>query len=121
MATSVADPPPTIDGFELPPCAADIAKKQQEVSWSKNPDEIDEEMPDSRLIQIKYEIAATLSVKNVFKETLTMFRKTDPAFRLISKANNTTNTFKIADELDKLSRATFIQLFPAEIAGEKTC
>jgi hypothetical protein len=70
---------------------------------------------EKRKNPIKYEIAATVSIKLVLKETLTMLWITDPSFRLISKEDMSIIIKTAA--LDKISPEWFLQLFPATLSG----
>ena len=87
---SIPNPPSEPTGeFELPPSDAIAAQSRKEVSWSPTPGENEQEMIEKRKVAIKYEIAATLSVKVVLKETITMFHATDESFMLVSKEDPT--------------------------------
>jgi hypothetical protein len=89
------------------------------VSWSSTPEENAQKTIEKRKNPIKYAISATLSIKLVIKDTLTMFTKTDPEFLLVSKEDSTV-TLKMAADIDKIPNDKFPKLFPASISNGKT-
>jgi hypothetical protein len=88
MAPNVKPPPEATGGFELPPKDADPNQSRKEVSWSATPEENEQETVEIRKMPIEYKLANHLSVKNVMKETHTMFKATDKDFLLVSKEDS---------------------------------
>jgi hypothetical protein len=118
MAMTTNHPAEATGEFETPPTDAALVQQRKEVSWSATPKENAQETIEKRKNPIKYTVIATLSVKVVLKDTLTMFKKTDPGFLLVSKEDSTV-TLQTAADVDKIPNDQFPKLFPAEILNGK--